>query len=88
MATTRREFFRNLGNALRGIPHTINGDHITARVNDKDVHINIAPLPDRKIGPTVSFERWQVTITFSTHTNAQRTAFMQTFNRTFHRGGG
>ena len=88
MTTTRREFFRNLKVAMRGIPYLIDGDHITAGKPDEIVNLDLTPLPPRNIGPTVSFERWQLTITFTTQSNAQRAQFMRTFDRAFHRGGG
>ena len=88
MTTTRNEFFRNLKVAMRGIPHTIDGDHITAGEPNDIVNLDLLALPPREIGPTVSFERWQLTISFTTQSNEQRANFMHTFDRAFHRGGG
>ncbi len=88
MTTTRNEFFRNLKVAMRGIPYQIDGNHITAGETDNIINLDLLALPPREIGPTVSFERWQLTISFTTQSNDERTKFIHTFDRAFHRGGG
>ncbi len=88
MTTTRNEFFRNLKVAMRGIPYEVDGDHITAGEPDDIINLDLLALPPREIGPTVSFERWQLTISFTTQSNDERTKFMHTFDRAYHRGGG
>ena len=93
MTTTRNEFFRNLKVAMRGMVYEIDGDHITVGEktggeDDNIVNLDLLALPPRNIGPTVSFERWQLTITFTNQSDEQRTQFMHTFDRAFHRGGG
>jgi len=88
MTTTRNEFFRNLKVAMRGIPYEVDGDHITAGEPNDIINLDLLALPPREIGPTVSFERWQLTISFTTQSNDERTKFMHTFDRAYHRGGG
>lgn len=88
MTTTRNEFFRNLKVAMRGLIYEIDGDHITVGEKDNIINLDLLALPPREIGPTISFERWQLTISFTSQSDEQRANFMYTFDRAFHRGGG
>ena len=88
MTTTRPEFFRNLKVALRDMSFTIDGDNIRAITDDTTVKLNLTSVPPLALGPTLKLERWQVTIEFNGQSKEQRQAFMKTFERAFHRGGG
>ena len=88
MATTRREFLRNLDNALAGMDYTVDGDRISTEANGRMVEITLAPLPARVLSPLLKLERWKVTIEFEGYNAAGEQAFMDRFDQVFQRGGG
>jgi len=88
LATSRPEFFRNLDVALKGQPYDIQGDQITVASGEKRIEMHIAPLPARQLGPLLSLERWQLTMEFTDYTDADREAFLASFDQAFRRGGG
>ena len=88
MTTTRAEFFRNLEVALRDMSSVIEGDTIRVISQNREVRLKLSPMDPLAIGPTLKLERWNVAIEFGDQTQDQREAFMKTFERAFHRGGG
>ncbi len=88
MTTTRAEFFRNLKVAMRDMSSTIDGDNIRVVCDDSEINLKLSPMAPLVIGPTLELERWNLAIEFSDQSDEQRAAFMKTFKRAFHRGGG
>ncbi len=88
LATSRPEFFRNLGIALRGMEHNIDGDHITVGKGGKTIAMHLTPLPHRVLSPLLKLERWKLTIEFTGYTDAKRDEFLAVFDQAFRRGGG
>ncbi len=88
MTTTRAEFFRNLKVAMRDMSSTIDGDNVRVVCDDREIILKLSPMTPLVIGPTLELERWNLAIEFRGQSDEQRTAFMKTFKRAFHRGGG
>ena len=88
MTTTRTEFFRNLKVALRDMDSSIDGNYIKATSDDIEVTLKISPIAPLVLGPSLELECWKVTIEIDENSEEQREAFMKTFWRAFHRGGG
>ena len=88
LATSRSEFFRNLGVALRGMDHKIDGDLITVGKGKKRIDLQLSPLPHRQLSPLLKLERWKLTLEFTGYSDTQREEFMNRFDLAFQRGGG
>jgi hypothetical protein len=88
LATSRPEFFRNLAVALRGMEHSIDGDHITVGAGAKRIDLTLSPLPHRQLSPLLKLERWKLTLEFTGYSAAEHDAFMARFDLAFQRGGG
>ena len=88
LATSRKEFFRNLDVALHGMEHRIDGDHIIVAEGAQRIDLTLSPLPPRQLSPLLKLERWHLTISFSGQDAGQREAFLNRFDLAFQRGGG
>ncbi len=88
LATSRAEFFRNLAVALKAMPHTVNGDSITAGEGEKTIELTLSPLPPRTLSPLLKMERWKLKIEFKNYTQQDQQSFLTKFDRAFQRGGG
>ena len=88
MATSRREFLRNLDIALRGMAYVCDGDRVTTGKDGRTVEITLSPLPARVLSPLLKLERWKVTITLEGYDAIDEHAFMDRFDQVFQRGGG
>lgn len=88
LATSRPEFFRNLGVALKGMDHKIDGDRITVGTGARTIEMHLSPLPPRVLSPLLKLERWNLTMQFNGHTDQARDEFLAVFDQAFRRGGG
>ena len=73
---------------MRDMTSTIDGNNIRVISGDMEVSLKLSSMNHLALGPTLKLERWNLVIEFGDHTAEQREAFMKTFERAFHRGGG
>ena len=88
LATSRPEFFRNLAVALKGIPHSIDGDRIAVGEGKQRIDMQLSPLPHRRLSPLLKLERWKLTMHFIDYGQEERDSFLNRFDHAFRRGGG
>jgi len=87
MAITPPDFFRLLPRALDGQPHVATADAVSLGDDGHGVAITIRTLEPRRIA-LLTIDRCEVTIAFTGYAPAEREAFIERFDRAFHRGGG
>ncbi len=87
MAITPADFFRLLPRALDGLAFVAAADHVAVGDPGHGVAITIRPLEPRRIALLV-IERSEVVLTFTGYDAADRQAFLERFDRAYHRGGG
>ena len=88
MALTPEQFFRDIGRALRGLDYRIDGDRVIAGDGASRVTIDTRPLPARRLGGLLSMPRTEISISFHGYGEREQNAFLEAFDRAFHRGGG
>jgi hypothetical protein len=87
MAITPADFFRLLPRALDGETYAVGADTVAVGDTRRGVAIAIRPLPPRRIALLV-IERSEVELVFTGFDAAGREAFLERFDRAYHRGGG
>ena len=88
MSTTRPEFFRSLAIVLADHPHEINGNHIIVTGDNRQINLDLSPLPARVLSVSWHMEHWLLKMQFIGYTSTERDEFLKTFDRVFQRGGG
>lgn len=87
MAITPADFFRLLPRALDGLTYVAGSDRVAVGNGAHGVIITIRPLEPRRIALLV-IERSEVVLAFTGYDAAERQAFLERFDRAYHRGGG
>ena len=88
MALTPEQFFRDIGRAMRGLDYRIDGDRVIAGNSGRRVTIDVRSLPARRLGGLLSMPRCEISISFQDYGEQEKKAFLEAFDRAFHRGGG
>lgn len=88
MGITHSDFLRTLEVFLAGRPHTISGTRIEIPDAGHHVRISLSEQRERRLSPLIKLPVTDVEIAFAGHSAAEREAFMERFERVFHRGGG
>lgn len=88
LATSKPEFYRNLGIAMRGKDYTASGDRITVGEEGHKVEMQLSSLPPRVLSGLLRVERWKLEMEFTGYSQDQYDAFLTSFDQAFRRGGG
>lgn len=87
MALTEGDFFRILPTAVAPCAYDVQANKVIVMCEQGSAQISISPEAPRKIA-SLCFPVLRVTIEFSEMSEQQSDAFLQRFDRAFHRGGG
>lgn len=88
MSTTLREFHRSLRRLAEGIDIQDGQSHFRVPAGGADVEISLEPAPEALLGTRLRLERYRVRLDMSALPTAQRSVFLERFDRVFQRGGG
>ena len=88
MALTLADFKRGLGAALDGLEYRIDGNLVVVGDASRGVHIEVRPLPPRRLGGLFVVEHAEVKIEFQNYDAAEQQAFLKQFDQAYQRGGG
>lgn len=87
MSLSEVEFFRILPVAVAPCRYTVAADTVMVQCPQGRAHIRISAEAPRKIA-SLSFPVLKVAIEFSEMSDLESQAFLERFDRAFHRGGG
>ena len=87
MSISKAEFFRGLSQAVAPFPYSIGLNAITVSLTEGIAVIRLTPQSDLKAA-MLSLPVLAVDITFDAVSTEHQKAFIQQFERAFHRGGG
>ena len=88
MALTLADFKRGLGAALHGLDYRVDGNQVVVGDAERSVHIEVTPLPPRRLGGLFVVEHAEVRIDFQNYDAAEQQAFLKQFDQAYQRGGG
>ena len=87
MSLTEADFFRILPEAVKPCRYTVTADTVMVQCPQGMAHIRISAEAPRRIA-SLSFPVLKVAIEFGEMSELESKAFLERFDRAFHRGGG